>query len=60
MCDAKDSASSNKAQQEFKEYESDIVDVIGDVAYHRILQRYQRVTGKRLIKKNIEVVSMFA
>lgn len=68
MYATKDQASSDKAQREFKELEIDIVDVIGKVAYQRILREYQRVIAKRLgnkiipkaRKRDSEVVSPFS
>lgn len=68
MYTAKDQVSSDKAQREFKEYEINIVNVIGRVAYQRILREYQRVIAKRLgnkiipkaRKRDSEVVSPFS
>lgn len=38
----------NEAQQEFKEYEVDIVSIVGRVAYERILLEYQHTIAKQL------------
>ena len=51
---AKDPASLDKAQREFKEYEVDIVNVVGKEAYQRILREYERVIAKRLVDVIIE------
>ncbi|KAH0825825.1 hypothetical protein J3R83DRAFT_8788, partial [Lanmaoa asiatica] len=45
---AKDQVSMNEAQQEFKEYEVDIVSIVGRVAYERILLEYQHTIAKQL------------
>lgn len=66
MYTAKDRDSSDKAQREFKEYEINIVNVIGRVAYQRTLREYQRVIAKRLgnnafqVGAELEVVSLFS
>ena len=53
-------ASLDKARREFEEYEVDIVNVVGNATYHRILWEYQRVIRKQLKNKDIvEVVSLF-
>ena len=51
---AKDPASLDKAQREFKECEIDIVNVVGKEGYQRILREYERVIAKRLVDGLIE------
>lgn len=50
-----------QVQREFKECETDIVNVVGKAAYQHILLEYQRVLAKQLVNKNItrELVSLF-
>ena len=61
---AKDPASLDKAQWEFKEYEIDIENVVGKVAYQYILWENEHIIAKRLVNNIIEtcrqVVSLFS
>ena len=51
---AKDLASLDKAQREFKEYEVDIVNVVGKEGYQCILREYECIIAKQLVDVIIE------